>query len=207
MGKQSIKNHQMQRIMRKTICIFTFLLLSIGSTYGQNIKQLYSTNLDFYVGTWRYTNTATNEEFTVNLRKTVFISSSLDSDLDMISEECIVGAYIYKKNGVVVLDNMDEFMNDISDEDVWIPVYASNANETASAVNPNKLWTTVEDYGILYPSSAHPKSGMGTITIVSEANPKQIHWTLKDFEGARIAGHSPPLGFSIPTDIILTKVE
>ena len=190
----------MQRIMRKTIFIFTFLLLSIGSTYGQNIRQWHSANLDFYVGTWRYTNTATNEEFTINLRKTVYISS-----LSMIREDCIVGAYIYKKNGVLVLDNMDEFM---VDRPIFPgPIYASNARETESAVNPNKLRTTVQDYGILSPASERPKSGMGIITIVSVANPKQIHWTLEDPPGARIAGHSPPLGFSIPTDIVLTKIE
>jgi len=185
--------------MRKTIYIFAFLLLSTSSIYGQNIRQWYSANLDFYVGTWRYTNTTTNEEFTIKLRKTIYISHSL------IRRDCIVGAYILKKNGAVVLDNMNEFMTDRSEFPG--PIYASNARETAAAVNPNKLETTVQDYGILYPSSEWPKSGIGTITIVSTSNPKKIQWVLKDPPGARIVGHSAPMGFSIPTDIVLTKID
>ena len=178
------------------------MLLYVSTVHGQNIRQWYSANIDFYVGTWRYTNTPTNEEFTIKLRKAVHTSS-----LSMIREECIVGAYILKKNGVVVLDNMNEFMNDRSVDGVDIPIYATNARETAAAVNPNMLRTTVLDYGILRPSSNVPKYGIGSITIVSTSNPKKIQWVLKDPPGARIVGHSAPMGFSIPTDIILTKID
>ena len=87
------------------------------------------------------------------------------------------------------------------------PIYASNARETAAAVNPNKLETTVQDYSILSPGSGRPKSGIGTITIVSTSSPKKIRWELTDREGARISGYSAPMGFSIPTDIILTKID
>jgi len=186
--------------MKRIIYIFTFLLLSMSSMHGQNIRQWYFANIDFYVGTWRYTNATTNEEFTIKLRKTVYLSS-----LSMIREDCIVGTYIYKKNGVIVLDNMNEFMIDR----VYLPgpIYATNARETAAAVNPNKLETTVQDYGILSPASGRPKSGRGTITIISAGNPKKIHWFLKDREGPRIVGHSAPMGFIIPTDIILTKID
>ena len=185
--------------MRKITYIFAFLLLSASSTYGQNIRQWYTANIDFYVGTWRYTNTSTNEEFTIKLRKTVYTSSSL------VRRDCIVGAYTYKKNGAVVLDNMNEFMIDRTEFPG--PIYATNVRETAAAVNPNKLETTVQDYGILTPASGRPKSGRGTITIISTGNPKKIHWELKDTEGARIVGHSAPMGFSIPTDIVLTKID
>ena len=186
--------------MRKIIYIFIFLLLSICSTYGQSIEQRYSANLDFYVGTWRYTNTATNEEFTIKLRKSVYTAYN-------ISKDCVVGTYVYKKNGVVVLDNTSEYMNDRSVEGVSIPIYATNARAAAAAVNPNKLETTILDYGILRPSSNVPKYGMGSITIISTGNPKKIQWVLKDPPGARIVGYSAPMGFSIPTDIILTKID
>ena len=185
--------------MRKIIYIFTLLLLSVSSMHGQSIEQWYSTNLDFYVGTWRYTNTPTNEEFTIKLRKSVYTAYN-------IREDCVVGAYTYKRNGVVVLDNMNEYTKDRS-MGVHVPIFASNASETASLSNPNRLRSEVEDYGILWPDSKLPKSGQGIITIVSTVNPKKIRWELKDGEGPRIVGHHPPMGFSIPTDIILTKVE
>ena len=185
--------------MKRTIYIFTFLLLSMSSTYGQSVKQRYTSNLDFYVGTWRYTNATANEEFTIKLRKTAYTSPF------MIKRDCIVGVYTYKKNGAVVLDNINEFMIDRSEFPG--PIYATNARETAAAVNPNKLETTVEDYGILTPASGQPKYGRGSITIISMGTPKKIQWELKDTEGTYIVGYDPGTGFSIPTDIILTKIN
>jgi len=185
--------------MRKVIYIFAFLLLVTSNAFGQNIERRYGANLDFYVGTWKYTNIATNEEFTIKLRKSIYTGFN-------ISYDCVVGTYTYKKNGSVILDNMNEFMIDRS-VGLPAPIYASNARETISEPNPNKLRTFVDDYGILWPNSTLPKDGEGTITIVSTVNPKKIRWELKDGEGPRIVGHHPPMGFSIPTDIILTKVE
>ena len=185
--------------MRKIIYIFTLLLLSVSSMHGQSIEQWYSTNLDFYVGTWKYTNTTTNEEFTIKLRKSVYIAYNIRRD-------CIVGAYMYKKNGVTILDNMNKYTDDRSIGNS-VPIYASNANKTASLSNPNRLRGTIQDYGILWPDSTLPKYGQGIITIVSTVNPKKIRWELKDGEGPRIVGHHPPMGFSIPTDIILTKID
>ena len=123
----------------------------------------------------------------------------------MIRRDCVVGTYTYKKNNIALLDNMNEFMIDRGNFPG--PIYATNARETAAAVNPNKLETTILDYGILRPSSNVPKYGIGSITIVSTSNPKKIQWVLKDPPGARIVGYSAPMGFSIPTDIILTKID
>ena len=119
--------------------------------------------------------------------------------------DCVVGTYTYKKNGIVVLDNMNEFMIDRS-VGLPAPIYASNTRILPSVSNPNKLSASIQDYGILWPNSSHPKSGDGTITIVSTGNPKKIQRQLKDPEGIRIVGHSAPMGFMIPTDIILTKI-
>ena len=167
--------------------------------YGQSIERQYGANLDFYIGTWRYTNTTTKEEFTIKLRKSIYTAYG-------ISQDCVVGTYTYKKNGVVVMDNMNEFMTDKS-VGLPAPIYASNTRAAPSTPNPNELDTSIQDYGILWPDSTLPKSGLGTITIVSTSNPKKIQWQLKDREGVRIEGLHPPMGFSIPTDIILTKID
>jgi len=185
--------------MNRLIYIFTLLLLSSNTTYGQSIERRHGANLDFYVGTWRYTNTTTKEEFTIKLRKSVYTAYN-------ISKDCVVGTYTYKKNGVVVLDNMSEFLIDKS-VGLPAPIYASNAKGTISESNPNRLTASIQDYGILWPGSTLPKSGQGVITIVSTGNPKKIHWALKDSEGIVIIDHTPPPGFSIPTDMILTKIE
>jgi len=65
----------------------------------------------------------------------------------------------------------------------------------------------VNQFTIVHIIRVLPKSGDVTITIVSTSNPKKIRWELTDREGARISGYSAPMGFSIPTDIILTKID
>ena len=182
--------------MKKIIYIFTFLLLSTSGMYGQNITHGYGANLDFYVGTWRYTNTSTKEEFTIKLRKSVYTAYNTRKD-------CVVGAYTYKKNGVVILDNMDKFTNNRSPGNS-VPIYASNAKANISDSNPNELYLSVRDYGLV--SDGVPKYGIGNITINSTGNPKKIRWVLEDPEGVYIKGDWLP-GFTIPTDIILTKIE
>ena len=168
----------------------------MSNTYGQNITHGYGANLDFYVGTWRYTNTTTKEEFTIKLRKSIHTAYNAKKD-------CVVGAYTYKKNGVVILDNMNEFL---IDKAVGLPgpIYASNAKANISDSNPNELYLSVRDYGLV--SDGVPKYGIGSIIIVSTSNPKKIRWILEDPEGVYIQGHWLP-GFSIPTDAIFTKID
>ena len=63
----------------------------------------------------------------------------------------------------------------------------------------------VKDYGKM--KNGSPKTSEGWLTLVSSSNPKQLKWQPEEPEGVYVAEQAPLPGFTIPTDIILTKVE
>ena len=179
--------------MKKIIftCVTIIALLISSNIIAQQAT------LDFFVGTWRYTNAGTGEEFTIKLRKTV---DQIPPAFGGGTAECVVGTYTYKKNGVVILDNMEMFNGD--ELPGMMPIFIG------------KIWHNgpyakfyVRDYGII--TRNKPKgSGQSYLTIISSTTPKQIHWEVKGSGGVVLVGINDfPAGFSIPTDIILTQVE
>lgn len=153
--------------------------------------QNYSANLDFYVGTWVYSDPSIGEEFTVKLRKTY------RNDKYGINH-CLVGAYTYKKDGQIVSDCMVKFNDQV--DALYMPIYASNS-VLHQGVNPNRLYMYLRDFVM------RKKTFSNEIEIISSTNPKQIHWILRNDEGEYETKDLPPDEFSIPTDVILTKVE
>ena len=71
----------MKKIFYTTL---TLLILSLSNINAQSNE-----DYSFYVGTWKYTNTTTGEEFTIRLRDTTVIDS-----FDYTSKT-LVGIYIY----------------------------------------------------------------------------------------------------------------
>ena len=175
----------MKKIFYITLIV---LVLPIIDIHAQK-----SINYDFYIGTWRYVNTKTNEELTIKLRET---THQVPPIFGGHIEECLAGVYIYKKNGQIIIDNSDQFMSNFHVFDM--PIYASGDPPT-----PNRLFLGVRDYGKLW--NGKPKGGIGLIIIESN-NPKKIRWQVGDSEGIWI-DEAPPAGFSIPTDAVFTKVE
>ena len=160
-----------------------------------NISAQQSVNLTPYVGTWRYTNSSTKEELTIKIRETTYTNSHGRSG------QRLVGIYIYLKNGQTIHDNSNQFMSNISA--IQMPIFASAGIN--SEINPTKLILYVTDYGKM--KDGLPKTSEGWLTLVSSTNPKKIRWQVEEPEGIYIAGTAPPIGFSIPTDVIFTKVE
>ena len=70
------------------IILATLILPIVNISAQQNI------NYDFYIGTWRYTNTSMNEELTIKLRETTY---SVPQIFGGHTEECLVGIYIQEK--------------------------------------------------------------------------------------------------------------
>ena len=170
----------------------TFFIIILAGIFSVNAFAQNTANIDFYVGTWKYTNAQTGEEFTLQLRKT-FNS--------YISCWSVVGAYTYKKNGQIITDCMNQYSLNL---DV-MPVYATNSSQTPSLVNPNKLWMFVTDYGKFCPNGENKRTYSNRLEIVSGGTPNKIRWVLENEEGDYLASEAPPNDFSIPTDIILTK--
>ncbi|MCL2416457.1 MAG: hypothetical protein FWD02_00790 [Bacteroidales bacterium] len=194
----------------KTFLIIALVGIGSLSLYAQQPapRTSYSTNLDFFVGTWRYENPQTGEEFTLRLRKT---SYHLMPTHIINATDYVVGAYTFKRNGQIVTDCMDKFNSDRSA--LAMPVSATNATFSPCRVNPNRLGMRVRDYGKRAPNGSVKTSGDGSeLLIVSATEPHQIRWILREergpiflFDGEGEDGIHPD-GFSIPTDIILTRV-
>jgi len=175
-----------------TIAITTVMALFSTSLYAQH-----TANIDFYEGTWKYTNSQTGEEFTLQLRK-AFNS--------VTSSWCVVGAYTYKKNGTIVTDCMNKYLLPIKENEM--PVYATNSSSNPNNVNPNRLGMFIVDYGRFSPNGT-PKSTLDNVLeIVSSTTPYKIRWKIQNSEGEQVyfsTTEIPPSDFSIPTDIVLTK--
>ena len=130
------------------------------------LKGQETTNLDFYAGTWKYTNSSTNEEFTLKLRVSNY--SSYFNNI-LYENGCLVGAYEYKHNGTIVANCMDKY--NLDSLAILMPVYATNAAVNTNP-NPNELYMFVIDYGV------NKTTFSNSLTIVSATNPKQIRWIL-----------------------------
>lgn len=73
--------------MKKILTTILFCF-SISFLFSQNI------NLDWYVGTWKYQNSANGEEFIIMLKKT---QKLIHPAFGEGTEDCLVGVYSYKK--------------------------------------------------------------------------------------------------------------
>jgi hypothetical protein len=175
----------MKNINKILIILLSVLFFTLADA------QNYSANLDFYVGTWVYSDPSIGEEFTVKLRKTYLY------DKHGI-EYCLVGAYTYKKDGQIVSDCMVKFNDQV--DALYMPIYATNS-VLHQGVNPNRLYMYLEDFVM------RKKTFSNEIEIISSTDPKKIHWILRNDEGEYETHELPPDEFSIPTDVVLTKVE
>ena len=178
----------MKRLLYITLAILILPIVNIKAQ--QNIRY------DSYIGTWKYTNSSTKEELTIMLKES---SVKLPQIYGGHTIKCLAGVYIYKKNGQIILDTSNQFTDNKPANEM--PISASNSSNT----DPSKLVLSVRDYGKM--KNGRPKTGSGLLISVSSTNPKKIRWQIGDSEGAYIAGTAPPVGFSIPTDVIFTKVE
>jgi len=84
---------------------------------------------------------------------------------------------------------------------LYMPIYATNSALQQSDANPNRVYMFVEDVVM------RKKTFSNEIEIISSTDPKKIHWILRNDEGEYETHELPPDEFSIPTDVVLTKVE
>jgi len=106
-----------------------------------------------------------------------------------------VGSYIYKKNGVVILDNMNMFNGNIEPDDMPILVFRQSI-------------LFVYDYGIITRDKPKFVRGWMGLLAVELGEAAKLTWKLEEEEGDIpdvIA--DVPQGFTIPDDVILTKVQ
>ena len=190
--------------MKKIIILVLILIqccLSI-SLLGQ--KKLYSNSIDLtpFIGIWEYR--TENEVFKITLKE-----GKVDDSF--IQHDCLIGGYYYQKNGNVVAQHSDPAVKtySYSSDEIKIMAYNSSSFIDVSKLDPSHLHLLFIDDQ----KEGKNSSLESSITLLS---PTTIKWTLKeeeqiyitDKQGSYKDGFKPkPEGFSVPTNVVLTKVE
>ena len=170
------------------IVIYTFFIISSTFCQGFIKNQLYTSNLNSYIGIWEYA--SNSEVFRIVLKMGT-------ENTDISYGLCLLGDYFYSKNSVV-MDNYIESnisTNYIESSRTTVIIYASNGKVKSSWVKPNVLNLFFND------KRTKTFTGKGNIELIS---PTQIHWTLKGEEGV-YDNEDSFKGFSVPTDVIMNK--
>lgn len=174
--------------MKKVILIF---LLSLLTTL-----LLAQDSQDYYVGTWKWEDQSSNSEIIIQLKTYTGVWGYWGNTS---SYTVLVGAYSYKKDGVIVANFLNEF----------------GENYSSYVSYPIAIWDMkylgIRDF-LLTNEEGAPKyiEGSSRIEHVS-SNPDKIKWILVDdaHSGDIIADPKliEPQGISLPKEIVLTKVE
>ena len=178
------------------------LLLNIVSILGYSQNEIF----DYYVGSWKWENIQTGDSFELVLKKgSAVISESFGGG----TEDCIIGAYKYVKNGMTFIDKISELGKNYDDA-IWYPIWAEMPENIKEI-----MYFIVQDYEKIN-SFGDPKvlgAGECKLAFVS-SNPKQMRWDLtrvdkENWDVLWVADERQifPEGTSLPTNIILTKVE
>ena len=170
------------------ITILSFSAMISGQSYLYQAK-LYSSNLDAFTGLWEYK--TSSESFRILLKK-----GNINTKLSL--GECIIGDYYFQSNGILK-DTYNETkipseVNDLNQDQIII--YANNGRVNEKHVDKFELYMYFSD------KQFNKKAFSCRIKFIS---PTQIRWILADDEGPVDSDFIP--GFSIPTDVILTKVQ
>lgn len=153
----------------------------------------YTANLDYFAGTWKYENTATGEEFILKLKR---------GD-EPGSGSYLVGAYLYKKNNIVVIDCLNHYYKNYANKFEY-PVYATNKARNPSWVNPNLLYMFFSDSLLNYRSR---NSALSIENFIYKGSgPRKMEIFLRTADGV-FANKLPPDKLTPPEYMVLTKEE
>jgi hypothetical protein len=177
----------------KKIILSLFIFLNINLLYGQGIvkKQTFARNLEAYSGIWEYN--SGNNVFRIILK-----NGSKDTNISY--GPCLIGDYFYSKNNVIYdscsISNIPTIYNDLTSETIII--FATNGKYvSANYANPNELNM------FFFDKQRKKRVYSGKIQLIS---PTQIRWLLEDDEGECDIENWEEPGFSVPTNIIMTKI-
>ena len=180
-------------IMKEVLIIVLSIVFSI-SLSAQEITPIPSGgSLDLYVGTWKYENSETNEEFIIKLRKFDNYTTVLGSNFGTV----LIGEYYHSKNGIISYNNLD-YVSTITtnDQAIRAPIRSFSINN-----DYNNLCLTVID--MTYYKATH-----GTLSFsLGKENTNSLRWKIVEEEGDFDIGPDYIEGLSIPTEMTLIKIE
>ena len=153
---------------------------------------------DSYVGTWKWTDEKTDSEFVIILKKG-------HADLTLFNrgiKECIIGVYRYKKNGVIVADNTNE-ISDIK-EYLKYPIVIKMNMQSIMKLH-------IIDYLLKNKSGEYKYMTGSSNVILAEGSDGTLEMKLAIVDDGYYTYTDDmrvfPKGTSLPTNIVLTKVE
>lgn len=172
----------------------TYPLSSFQPKHLRNNNYIKDTEnvLNKFVGIWQWTNGTST--FIIKLQKVEHWKASNNE----FYEDVILGGYKYIENGTVIVDNLI-FTTPFPDEST----VSSFAKIQGDVSYPN-----INELGMILTDVVKQKACMAQLTwITSGSSTPQAIWHLQNFEHYRPASlGDKPLDFSIPTDVILTKL-
>jgi len=148
----------------------------------------YVPNFDFYIGTWEYK--TVDEQFVLKTKK---YSSGPDNDRSYV----VLGAYKYVKNGKIIYDFLDELEGMTMKNRPRI--YFANIKDLPNNQEHAELRVRFRD-----PKTRQTNSVKQSRLSIYSKSPDKLKWHLvvEDWE----PDLELPLEFTIPYDMILTKV-
>ncbi|MBE6281885.1 MAG: hypothetical protein E7095_07525 [Bacteroides sp.] len=182
-------------IMKKRILLFLFSFVVLCS---------YSQAVDDFVGTWRYTSNDT--VFTIVLKRGKYTNSYYDNITS--KKTYIFGGYSLQVNGIMI-DNYTS-VNDTFDWNL-----GSNPSLQHIYINAIKKYGRMDKYGfIFYDQRKRHFDGKGisggNLTLLT---PNRLKWEIDEeagiwfeIEGCEDCPEVSPIGFSVPNNVVLTKV-
>ena len=186
-------------IMLRQVGIILFLVLFCATTFSvaQAQEQLYP--IEDFVGTWQYVNSDT--VFTVKLVKGTEVHSPFQKG------DVLYGGYTLEVNGEVI----DDYSNVNSVRDIRVSPPQQGIYITASTYRSPTV-----SFGVTFYDQRKKHfdgKGIGGCRI-EMLSPSKLKWKLDEslgislaIEGCEDCPEVKPIGFSVPTNVILTKVE
>ena len=178
----------------KEVLIIVFSILLSFSMSAQEITPIpLDGSLDLYVGTWKYENSETNEEFIIKLRKFDNYTTVLGSNFGTV----LIGEYYHSKNGIILYDNLD---------------YVSTITTNNQAIKTSILCTHKnQDFmnlSLAVSDRTYHKATEGTLSFsLGKENTYSLRWKIAESEGDFDIGPDYIEGLSIPTEMTLFKIE
>ena len=181
-------------IMKKRILLFLFSFVVLCS---------YSQTVDDFVGTWRYENNDT--VFTIVLKEGKYVNYDFSI---YASLKCIFGGYSLRINGVLV----DDFTS-VNDTFDWNLGY--NPSLQRIYIEATRMHDNTNGYGFIFYDQRKRHFGGkgisgGNLTLLA---PNKLKWEIDEeagiwfeIEGCEDCPEVSPIGFSVPNNVVLTKV-
>ena len=165
------------------------ILFTTAATTAATANAQTEKDLKDFVGTWKYENPDSCEVFIIKLK--IVNNPS--------NEKRICGNYSYSKNNSIIENNIHQFdtLNDIYSFPIFLTPWPSYPSTKLNLCFFDRTY----EYGSYHETSF--------VELIDEKNETKLRWFM-EIGGTYVYEHDeemPPNHFSVPSDVVFTKVE